>query len=861
MELFDEVFSYTNAKDLVNLACVDRGFHNFATKKIWDPTHNDWDKQCQIFMWACASGSTRALTRLLDEGLLTANFTYQAGYRKTLLDLTPSFYLHIPGWDFGRYQAFIPYTGDFHFSSTPQTDQKSSFWTPLHVAVSYGQGHAVDLLLKRGACVDAASRNYCKNEFWNLSPPGKYTPLHAAIHHGEDDIAKALISKGASIYVDCEVQRPERAWGPDRGRLTALHCCAIYGRLSTAQYLIIQAHDAAIDEIDEYGISPSCANPRITTTTPRLTTSISTTTTPRPEVITDVFKPEFVSLLHQACHDLKWDVIVQLISHGSDAFDADKQGTQPMLLCVRSFVRKIHCATKSPRGDPSKDVEEQLADLPRMIGIFGSCKMHSQAQRDTLTEAMSYALGYALVPLVAFLMDAGLDKSVLLDNQASVVTIGGWSAELQRQLVALGSSSRARDHKACYSDTGTHLGLGSEHHKLIGGQKVLLGELTKTFNLTNASYSKIELHSLFLALTQKNDDSITRHGCLEYLYQADGDGYILQHNDTFEALCEANLPSRYHGGGAEIILDYLNRGGKPGFMFSNGLSALFVACKSRNHRLVERLLDLGADPNQYTTTRENYEKHMAPNMWDGRDSEQVTLMRLLLRRGANPFRRDGEDPGLGFPFEICLDKAGPRKPFCPELFRELCKSSINDKTDDSDLFDVVDLACARGRYEYIQEIRAHAKTRVDAVIRENAALFLQKLLLNLSPLSELKGASADFRTILRMDEAIDTIQLLLQLGPSDILTSMNPHLAANARCHAADIRRYRFHWCLSERIVHVSDPDEEPSITILNERITWPSQWNINTKEMYWDREDAWTLAYIPSPWGCLCEPPYEPGW
>lgn len=191
MELFDEVFSYTDTEDLINLACVDRGFYNFASKKIWDPTRNDWEKQCQIFMWACVSGSTRALARLLGEGLLTANFTYQAGYRKTLLNLTSSFYLNIPGWDFGRYQAFIPCMGDFHFLSTPRTDRESSFWTPLHVAVSYGQRHAVDLLLERGAWINATSLNYCKHEIWSLSPPGKYTPLHAAIHYGEDDIAKS----------------------------------------------------------------------------------------------------------------------------------------------------------------------------------------------------------------------------------------------------------------------------------------------------------------------------------------------------------------------------------------------------------------------------------------------------------------------------------------------------------------------------------------------------------------------------------------------------------------------------------------------------------------------------------------------
>lgn len=318
-------------------------------------------------------------------------------------------------------------------------------------------------------------------------------------------------------------------------------------------------------------------------------------------------------------------------------------------------------------------------------------------------------------------------------------------------------------------------------------------------------------------------------------------------------------------------------------MFSNGISALFTACKSASHQLIQRLLDLGADPTQYTTTRENYENYYARDLWDGRDAEQVALMRLLLQRGANPFRRDGEDPGLGFPFVICLDGMELRHKFYPELFQELCRSSINDKTDDADLFDVLVRACARGRYKYILEMRTHAEARVDAVIRENAALFLQKLLLNLSPLSELEGEGAGFRTILRMDEAIDTIQLILELGPSGTLTSswrlekgqrdwtalelrkallanpVNPHLVAHAQCQTADIRRYRFHWCLSKRMVYISSPAEEQTIATLNDRITWPSQWDIGPECMYWDPEDVWNLAYIPSPWGCHCEPPYEP--
>ncbi|KAK8085614.1 ankyrin repeat-containing domain protein [Apiospora hydei] len=187
MELFLEVVNYLDTEDLKSLACVDRGFYNFATRKIWEHTHNDQQKQRQIFMWACGFGSTSALLRLLKAGL-TTNCNYQAGHSKPLA-LIPKQYLYIPESDFGLFQAFLPYMETFHWRSTPHTGRRSSFWTPLHVAVMHGQSQIVDILLEHGAYIDAASQNYCDDERWYRRPPGKYTPLHVALREGEQDIA------------------------------------------------------------------------------------------------------------------------------------------------------------------------------------------------------------------------------------------------------------------------------------------------------------------------------------------------------------------------------------------------------------------------------------------------------------------------------------------------------------------------------------------------------------------------------------------------------------------------------------------------------------------------------------------------
>lgn len=136
-----------------------------------------------------------------------------------------------------------------------------------------------------------------------------------------------------------------------------------------------------------------------------------------------------------------------------------------------------------PWYDHSK-AKEMLADLPNMISIFDSCKMHIRAPRDTLAEAMSHALDYVLVPLVLFILDAGLDKSTLLERPAPVFTTEDFPWLIGPICLPAKRRSQAPDHEACYNDTGRHsvqvtlvdyacfytkmhLGLPLEAHKLI----------------------------------------------------------------------------------------------------------------------------------------------------------------------------------------------------------------------------------------------------------------------------------------------------------------------------------------------------------------------------------------------------------
>jgi cytohesin len=98
--------------------------------------------------------------------------------------------------------------------------------TPLHVAAVCGQAGAAELLIKRGARVDAKGD-------WG------WTPLHMA---GSRNVAQALVANGADV---------NSGVGGDG---TPLYSAALFGRRDVAEYLIEQGAD--VNARDSDGDSP-----------------------------------------------------------------------------------------------------------------------------------------------------------------------------------------------------------------------------------------------------------------------------------------------------------------------------------------------------------------------------------------------------------------------------------------------------------------------------------------------------------------------------------------------------------------------------------------------------------------------------
>ncbi|TET35634.1 MAG: hypothetical protein E3J72_10830 [Planctomycetota bacterium] len=91
-------------------------------------------------------------------------------------------------------------------------------YSPLHLAAKNGLGNIVNILIKRGADVNAKGRR-------------GYQPLHCAMIKGHTDIARHLVKEGADVNVHDN-------WGR-----TPLHFAALLGHMESAKLLIEKGAD------------------------------------------------------------------------------------------------------------------------------------------------------------------------------------------------------------------------------------------------------------------------------------------------------------------------------------------------------------------------------------------------------------------------------------------------------------------------------------------------------------------------------------------------------------------------------------------------------------------------------------------
>ncbi|KAK8044270.1 hypothetical protein PG993_004294 [Apiospora rasikravindrae] len=859
VELVLEAFDcLTDVDDWKSVACVTPSFYVLAINRIW--ARADRQHRHRIFMWACASGSLRAVRRLLDLGF-TTNLNFQLRDDTNLKDLTPEFYLRLPpnpslaqtGW-IDSY-ACTPYMDDYYDPAAPFSSRNNAqFWKPLHVAAHYGQNQIIDILLQNGAWVDATSMNYCKctRPVFPYGAPkdlGRFTPLHVALCKGHEGTARVLISHGATMYVDHHIYRPYRTYGPNRGRITALHLCASYGLLSTAKFLVEGGYcETGIDQLDEFGFSPLMyafyfrrnnvfdyllaqgASLRVTRTS-----------------VPSTFDSNARSILHQACHDQRWGTVAKLVNHGSDPLELDRNDDPPMILCIKSYIESMICRYNvGPTG------------LDDMVIAIKTCGMPTLIPQAKLAAVAKYALRGALTPLVSLLLDCGLDISTTIPSCGKDKWLHKWKYEGVRGAPTMFSKRAGywidrwdceqaknpeaesqpgtTDPDSYYSDTGN-----------AETQQTLLD-----FACFHTSQCP-ELPDVIQLLLDR--------GCIN---PGDIQGYVraiknICINDRYELDYDKDQNYLHHC--LQILYSHLSTTIENDAKPHLPADLLYVCLEKRQRLILDELLTVFDLPSSFYSEED--------------------------LRG-NPFRGSGGNSGIHFPFAEYL--IGTDENF--KFYQKLCQHAINDETDGADLFDVTQLACIRGKYIGIQELRLNARGPVDAIIRDNAVPFLQKLLANLYVFDDAVEKEYDndavfyggYTSIEEIDEVIDTIRLLLELGPSDILesgwsletprieglTAMsllerllaqpdNPHTDEENRTHCDKLAvryRYRIAWCLNERIKTKSFHGRI-TVAVLGGEIAWPEHWYEHwaRPECPWGETKRGFLEEIPMPWErCRCD-------
>lgn len=122
---------------------------------------------------------------------------------------------------------------DSGHSPHERTSHGSSYeWTPLHWAAAEGHPDAAELLISRGADVNARSL-------------GGWAPLHEAVRFGRTDTVELLITRGADVNAKSNA---------DLGSDTPLHVAAERGDADMERLLV--AKGAGVDARDDDGRTP-----------------------------------------------------------------------------------------------------------------------------------------------------------------------------------------------------------------------------------------------------------------------------------------------------------------------------------------------------------------------------------------------------------------------------------------------------------------------------------------------------------------------------------------------------------------------------------------------------------------------------
>ncbi|KAH8733683.1 ankyrin repeat-containing domain protein [Ilyonectria robusta] len=273
-EVLHNIASLLHKKyDLAALSRTSRHCYNIASPILWKREAKS-DRPGALH-WAVEHGDLNVFNRALEAGVAPNRMAY-AHKPKSRIDARHkwwnyhSSYYDDPEWrmddDDDSVDLDPSYVSHDHCNCFEGGCDDGIFndcsWEPIHVAASKGRIDMIEILLEKGASVDAFSWGLClcrphlpieafsdsravEDEELEDLHGGGWTPLHVAICHGQVEAAKYLVKRGASnviyqgIDFELDVTGFDDEVNPDASmfRLTAMHHAAKHNQVELLQFL------------------------------------------------------------------------------------------------------------------------------------------------------------------------------------------------------------------------------------------------------------------------------------------------------------------------------------------------------------------------------------------------------------------------------------------------------------------------------------------------------------------------------------------------------------------------------------------------------------------------------------------------
>jgi len=340
----------------------------FGTEANTKSTLVNWEELAWLSTKTARNALAIALTEMMNDGQISRNRAFELAEMVLrtnairLYDFKSTIHQAADAGDLAKVKAFIQEGVD--------VNTNVHGCTPLHCAVRYGHKEVAQLLIAKGADVNAKDTR------------GR-TPADLAINEGRKEIAKLLMSKSGDVSLHTaayigDLQKVQKfidaganVDAKDRKGQTALHYAAKAGQIAVAKLLI--ANGADVNAGEWTPLQEAAYNSK---------EMVELLLAKGADINTGKWPP-----LHSALDAGRFDIVELLLAKGADANITDDKGNTPLHIAASYAAWRY----------------------PKIIELLISNGADINAKDNNGKTALSYAIEYARTEIVELLIAKGVD--------------------------------------------------------------------------------------------------------------------------------------------------------------------------------------------------------------------------------------------------------------------------------------------------------------------------------------------------------------------------------------------------------------------------------------------------------------------